>query len=94
MTEIALREKWDMQDRVTGFGMMEIASPLSLHHIAGLPPILGQGTPEQIEAFAKPAMQNRFLLCYAQTELGHGSNVQQLEVCIFNFAESVSDHGC
>lgn len=38
-----------------------------------------QGTPEQHEAFLKKANNYEFIGCYAQTELGHGSNVRGLE---------------
>jgi acyl-CoA oxidase len=39
----------------------------------------GQGTPEQHELFLKPAEAYKAIGCYAQTELGHGSNVRGLE---------------
>jgi acyl-CoA oxidase len=38
-----------------------------------------QGTPEQQELFTKPAEDYKIVGCYAQTELGHGSNVRGLE---------------
>ncbi len=38
-----------------------------------------QGTPEQHELFLKKAENYEFIGCYAQTELGHGSNVRGLE---------------
>lgn len=41
--------------------------------------IRDQGTPEQHEKFLKPANQFKYIGCYAQTELGHGSNVRGLE---------------
>lgn len=39
----------------------------------------GQGTPEQQKLFLEPAEQYKIIGCYAQTELGHGSNVRGLE---------------
>lgn len=39
----------------------------------------GQGTPEQQELFLKKAENYEIIGCYAQTELGHGSNVRGLE---------------
>ena len=80
VTEIANRDGWDPADRVTALSMMDIASPLSLHHIAHIPPILGQGTLEQIARWIGPANATRYIGCYAQSELGHGTNVQHLEV--------------
>lgn len=37
------------------------------------------GTPEQHELFLEPAENYKIIGCYAQTELGHGSNVRGLE---------------
>jgi acyl-CoA oxidase len=41
--------------------------------------IRDQGTPEQHERFLRPAERYEYIGCYAQTELGHGSNVRGLE---------------
>jgi len=38
-----------------------------------------QGTPEQHKLFLDPAENYKHIGCYAQTELGHGSNVRGLE---------------
>ena len=38
-----------------------------------------QGTPEQHKLFLKKAANYEIIGCYAQTELGHGSNVRGLE---------------
>lgn len=44
-----------------------------------IPTIFGQGTEEQKKKFLIPALKYEIIGCYAQTELGHGSNVQGLE---------------
>ena len=44
-----------------------------------VPAIKGQGTEEQQEKWLKLAEKMQIIGCYAQTELGHGSNVQGLE---------------
>jgi acyl-CoA oxidase len=38
-----------------------------------------QGSPEQHKVFLEPAAKYQIIGCYAQTELGHGSNVRGLE---------------
>lgn len=44
-----------------------------------MPAIKGQGTEEQKQKWLPLANKMKIIGCYAQTELGHGSNVQGLE---------------
>lgn len=44
-----------------------------------VPAIKGQGTEEQQKKWLPLAYRFQIIGCYAQTELGHGSNVQGLE---------------
>ena len=44
-----------------------------------VPAIKGQGTDEQQRKWLPLAYKMQIIGCYAQTELGHGSNVQGLE---------------
>nr|TKV95219.1 hypothetical protein SEVIR_9G347900v2 [Setaria viridis] len=44
-----------------------------------VPAIKGQGTEEQQKKWLLLAYKFQIIGCYAQTELGHGSNVQGLE---------------
>ncbi|XP_049378347.1 peroxisomal acyl-coenzyme A oxidase 1-like [Solanum stenotomum] len=44
-----------------------------------IPAIKGQGTKEQLKKWLPLAYKMQIIGCYAQTELGHGSNVQGLE---------------
>lgn len=44
-----------------------------------VPAIKGQGTDEQQAKWLPLANKMQIIGCYAQTELGHGSNVQGLE---------------
>lgn len=44
-----------------------------------VPAIKGQGTEEQQAKWLPLAYRMQIIGCYAQTELGHGSNVQGLE---------------
>ncbi|WOG86311.1 hypothetical protein DCAR_0205513 [Daucus carota subsp. sativus] len=50
-----------------------------LHWGMFVPAIKGQGTDEQQEKWLPLAQKMQIIGCYAQTELGHGSNVQGLE---------------
>lgn len=44
-----------------------------------IPAIKGQGNKEQLKKWLPLAYKMQIIGCYAQTELGHGSNVQGLE---------------
>ncbi|OIV94075.1 hypothetical protein TanjilG_05455 [Lupinus angustifolius] len=50
-----------------------------LHWAMFVPAIKGQGTEEQQQKWLPLAQKMQIIGCYAQTELGHGSNVQGLE---------------
>jgi len=58
---------------------MSSTSGIEMHFIMFLTYIETQGTPEQIEKWAPRARRGDFFGAYAQTELGHGSNVRALE---------------
>ncbi|XP_022957805.1 peroxisomal acyl-coenzyme A oxidase 1-like [Cucurbita moschata] len=50
-----------------------------LHWGMFVPFVKGQGTEEQLQKWLPLAYKMKIIGCYAQTELGHGSNVQGLE---------------
>ena len=52
--------------------------PLSLHFYMFLITLSNLCTDKQLEMFFKPALKSEILGCYAQTELGHGSDIQNL----------------
>ncbi|UZJ55372.1 hypothetical protein CBS101457_004692 [Exobasidium rhododendri] len=79
LLEIAEREDWDTQQIVEAAVGLDLQSPITIHWIAFVPVIIGQGSNEQVEKWAEPAMSHQHLGCYLQTELGHGTNVQALE---------------
>ncbi|KAI1317861.1 acyl-coenzyme A oxidase [Mortierella claussenii] len=53
--------------------------PISLHETAFIPIIYAQGTDEQAKYWGPLAEKHQIIGCYAQTEIGHGSNLSQLE---------------
>jgi len=75
---------WDsfVPTREEASWMMEysmLSGALMNHYGLFLPTIAGQGDLDQKIRFALPALQCKIIGCYAQTELGHGSNVRGLQ---------------
>lgn len=55
------------------------ATGMYLHEVAFQPVIAGQGSDEQQKYWMPKCINHSIIGCYAQTELGHGSNLKQLE---------------
>ncbi|CAB3399918.1 unnamed protein product [Caenorhabditis bovis] len=53
--------------------------PLSLHYVMFLPTLQGQTNDEQLDQWLGPAIARSIVGTYAQTELGHGTNLSKLE---------------
>ncbi|KDN43088.1 acyl-CoA oxidase [Tilletiaria anomala UBC 951] len=77
--EIAHRDGWDAQEAIEAAINLDLQSPLSLHWVAFVPVIMGQGDFDQVQRWGNAAMEHQIFGCYLQTELGHGTNVQALE---------------
>lgn len=60
-------------------GQINDSLPSFLHDVAFVPTLKGQADEEQKEKWLEPALNYAIIGCYAQTELGHGSNVRALE---------------
>ncbi|XP_018789528.1 PREDICTED: probable peroxisomal acyl-coenzyme A oxidase 1 [Bactrocera latifrons] len=61
------------------WAMMPANHPFATHITMFVDVLFNQGTPEQIEKFAKPAANCNIIGTYAQTELAHGTNVRGIE---------------
>ncbi|KAF7168918.1 hypothetical protein CNMCM5623_001824 [Aspergillus felis] len=76
-----LKEKynWTTEDYHFASEMIGEPTPYGLHASMFLVTLREQCTPEQKKLFLEPAEKYQIIGCYAQTELGHGSNVRGLE---------------
>ncbi|OJD11730.1 hypothetical protein AJ78_07551 [Emergomyces pasteurianus Ep9510] len=70
---------WTFDDFVMANDLLSEPTPYGLHASMFLVTLRNQTTPEQAKLFLEPAERYEYIGCYAQTELGHGSNVQGLE---------------
>ncbi|KAI8984227.1 acyl-CoA dehydrogenase/oxidase C-terminal [Mycotypha africana] len=79
LVELAKEHNWDEQDiKIVNF-LYDQSTPFSLHYGMFIPTLKTQTTEEQKKLFLERALKHEIIGCYAQTELGHGSNVQGLE---------------
>ncbi|KAF9111552.1 hypothetical protein BGX27_004774 [Mortierella sp. AM989] len=67
------------EDLLTCLEFIDDYLPVSLHESAFIPIIYSQGTDEQAQYWGPLAEKHQIIGCYAQTELGHGSNLSELE---------------
>ncbi|KAL8277204.1 hypothetical protein RQP46_010377 [Phenoliferia psychrophenolica] len=79
LIELQDEHGWSHAEFTEAMGAAEEPLPLNLHEIAFLPVIAAQASDEQQRIWLPKAANHAILGCYLQTELGHGSNVQQLE---------------
>ncbi|KAG6872455.1 hypothetical protein C0995_009615, partial [Termitomyces sp. Mi166 len=77
--ELQEKHNWTQEETVFALSTLGEALPINLHNTAFQPVFLSQGSPELLAKYG-PLVQSRAILgCYLQTELGHGTNVSQLE---------------
>lgn len=79
LRQLTLKHSWSKEDANVANELLSESTPYRLHDSMFLVTLRDQGTPEQHELFLKRAENYDIMGCYAQTELGHGSNVRGLE---------------
>ncbi|KAI8343434.1 acyl-CoA dehydrogenase/oxidase C-terminal [Chlamydoabsidia padenii] len=79
LVELVKEQKWDETETGIANFLFDQSTPFTLHYGMFIPTLRSQTTDEQKKLFLEPALNHQIIGCYAQTELGHGSNVQGLE---------------
>ncbi|BCR91142.1 fatty-acyl coenzyme A oxidase [Aspergillus chevalieri] len=79
LQQLAEQYKWTTEEVLTANELVGEPTPYGLHSTMFLVTLREQGTPEQHKLFLERAQKYEIVGCYAQTELGHGSNVRGLE---------------
>lgn len=70
---------WSVETFNVAMQLIDDHIPYGLHFNAFMPVLQSQGSDEQIKEWLPKCLDMSVIGCYAQTELGHGSNVQGLE---------------
>ncbi|KAF4469965.1 acyl- oxidase [Fusarium albosuccineum] len=76
---LSVEHQWSQDEYAAANELISEPTPYGLHASMFLKTLEEQGTPEQHKLFLEPAQRYEYIGCYAQTELGHGSNVRGLE---------------
>ncbi|PKS08737.1 hypothetical protein jhhlp_004790 [Lomentospora prolificans] len=79
LRQLSVEHNWTRAEYETANDLIGEPTPYGLHASMFLKTLEEQGTPEQHKLFLEPAQRYEYIGCYAQTELGHGSNVRGLE---------------
>ncbi|KAJ9602127.1 hypothetical protein H2200_013487 [Cladophialophora chaetospira] len=79
LQQLQVQHKWTKEEFQAANELISEPTPYGLHASMFLVTLREQGTPEQHKLFLEKAEAYKIIGCYAQTELGHGSNVRGLE---------------
>jgi acyl-CoA oxidase len=79
LRRLSVKHNWSNEEYQAANDLISEPTPYGLHASMFLKTLQEQGAPAQHELFLKKAENYEYIGCYAQTELGHGSNVRGLE---------------
>ena len=79
LQQLSVKHKWSHAEYITASELIGEPTPYGLHSTMFFIALRDQTTPEQQKLWYEPALNYQIIGCYAQTELGHGSNVRGLE---------------
>lgn len=79
VAQLSKKHGWNAADKNIVDWLINAPHPYALHSSMYINTLRSQTDEEQKITFLKPAEEYTAIGCYAQTELGHGSNVQGLE---------------
>ncbi|KAI9271552.1 acyl-CoA dehydrogenase/oxidase [Phascolomyces articulosus] len=86
--ELIEEHNWDEEDLKIANFLYDMVTPFGLHYDMFIPTLENQASDEQKKLFLEPALKHHIVGCYAQTELGHGSNLRGLETTATYINES------
>ncbi|KAK2691180.1 hypothetical protein QWA68_009991 [Fusarium oxysporum] len=79
LRRLSVKHNWNDEEHHAANDLISEPTPYGLHATMFLKTLEEQGTPAQHKLFLERARNYEIIGCYAQTELGHGSNVRGLE---------------